>query len=264
MRKFKALVLALAFNLARGHSDYWRTPNHLQPVHGLYIKPSTDGTTGDLYVAATEENGVKAQWLTDQPVNFVQTPAAQHMAQHTTQHATLPLSYLSSLTAAALPHDESIVMTQKRAVITSPAIKYAYALPVPGSPEGSAVPYPYALPSAPSITATSSETSTECSDNPNTSLAYPQYPYFYYPQMMAAFAHAMSSALKEVGAGDETLSSTAQPAQSSAMWPYSYPYPMQYVMMDPNAWARSLTAAAPATLPTTTESPAAPASDETT
>lgn len=254
MKKIRALVLALAFNLAKGHGSYWRTPNHLHPVHELYIKPSTDGTTGDLYVAATEENGVKAQWLTDKPVNFLPTPAAQH--------AALPISYLSSLTAAALPHDESVTAPQKRAVLTNPAIKYTYALPVPGSSEGTTVPYPYALPSASVTTSTSSEGSTERSDNPTTSVAYQHYPSFYYPQMMAAFAHAMSSALKEAGATSETGTSTAQAVQSAAMWPYAYPYPVQYVMMDPNAWAQSQTTAAPATQPTTTASPP-PASEET-
>lgn len=248
MRNLRVLVLALAFNLAKGHSAYWRTPNHLHPVHGLYIKPSTDGTTGDLYVAATEENGVKAKWLTDHPVNFLPTPAAQHPA--------LPISYLSDLTAAAFPHDKSVAATQKRAIITSPAIKYTYALPVPGSSEGSTVPYPYALPSAPVTTATTSESSTECSDNPLTSVAYQHYPSFYYTQMMAAFAHAMNNALKDAGATDETGTSTAQAVQSAAMWPYAYPYPVQYVMMDPNAWAQSQTAAAPTTQPTTTASPA--------
>lgn len=253
MRKFKVLVLALAFNLAKGHSAYWRTPNHLHTVRELYIKPSTDGTTGDLYVAATEDNGVKAQWLTDQPLNFLPPPAAQH--------AALPISYLSSLTAAALPHEESASMPQKRAVITSPAIKYTYALPVPGSPEGSTVPYPYTLPSAPLATATSSESSTECSDSPITSMAYPHYPSYYYPQMMAAFAHAMNNALKEAGAKNEAGTSAAQAVHSAAMWPYAYPYPVQYVMMDPNAWAQSQTTAAPATEPTTTASPP-PASEE--
>lgn len=253
MRKFKALVIALAFNLARGHVPYWRTPNHLQQVHGLYIKPSTDGTTGDLYVAATEESGAKAQWLTDQPVNFLPTPSGQH--------GPLPMSYLSSMTAAALPQDESVARTQKRAVLTSPAIKYAYALPMTGTPEGSVVPYPYAMPSAPTITATSSESSTECCDNTNTSALHPGYAFLYYQQMMAAVAHAMSSALKEAGATDETSKSTAQGAQSATTWPFSLPYPVQYVIMDPKAWAQNQTTPSPAAQLTTTESPE-PASDE--
>lgn len=250
MRKFIALVLALVFNLCNGHGTYWGTPNHLHPVHGLYIKPSTDGTTGDLYVAATEENGAKAQWLTDQPVNFLPSPAAQH--------AALPISYLSGLSAAALPHEDhqSVATTQKRAVITSPAIKYTYTLPVPGSSGGSMVPYPYNLPPAPVTTTTSSESSTECSDKPTTSVAYSHYPTFYYSQMMAAFAQAMKSAVKETGTTNEAGTSAAQAIQSAAMWPYTYPYPVQYIVIDPKAWAESQIAAATATQPTTTASPA--------
>lgn len=257
MRKLKALVLALAFNLSNGHNAYWTTPNHLHPVHGLYIKPSTDGTTGDLFVAATEENGVKAQWLTDHPVNFLPTAAAQN--------GGLPIPYLSGL-PTALPHDDhqAAATTQKRAVITSPAIKYTYALPVPGSSEGSAVPYPYTLPSAPVTTATSSKSSTECSENPTTAVAYPHYPSFYYSQMMAAFAHAMNSALKETETTDEAGTSTKQAVPSAAMWPYTYGYgyPVQYVMVDPKSWTENQTAAAAALQPTTTASPE-PASEET-
>lgn len=225
MKCLKVVVIALSLTCVRGH------PYQLHPVQGLYVKPSVDGTTGDLYVAATEDNGVKTQWLTDQPINFL--PA---------QTAAMPVSYTSSFSTASLPHDEAVVSTQKRAVVTSPAFKYTYALP--GSSDSSAFAYPYSA----LTSAISSATATEGTETAEpVAASYPQYPFqYYYPQMMTAFANAMS-VLKDAGVSDETAGSV----MSQAMWPPSYTYPVQYVMVDPAAWAASQ-AAAHASATTTT------------
>lgn len=234
MNKLRAtVVLVLALNFAHGHVAFWNTPNHLHPVRELYVKPSVDGITGDLYVAATEENGANTQWLTDQPINFLPTVAAQQ--------APVPISYASSLTATALPHDESVVTTQKRAVLTSPAIKYTYALPAPGAPDANAVPYPYGAIPAPQPIQTT-DGNRECVDVPANHV-YPQYsPYhFYYPQMLSAFANALNAFSKETGHNEDSNSSAAP--QTAPMWPYSYP--VQYVMVDPTKWAQGQVASVP-------------------
>lgn len=232
MNNLKAVVIALSLTCVRGHPAYWNSPNQLHPVQGLYVKPSVDGTTGDLYVAATEDNGVKTQWLTDQPINFLPT-----------QTAGLPLSYASSFSAASLPHDETLVSTQKRAVVTSPAFKYTYSMP--GSSDGSSISYPYSA-LAPANSLVPATEGTETAEP--VAASYPQYPYqYYYPQMMTAFANAMS-VLKDAGVSDDTAGSL----MSQPMWP-SYTYPVQYVMVDPATWAASQ--AAQATPATTTIAP---------
>ncbi|XP_049867245.1 uncharacterized protein LOC126367660 [Pectinophora gossypiella] len=217
------LVLALSLSLVRGHVSYLGVPNQLHHVRSLFVRPSTDGTTGDLYVAATEDHGVKSQWLTEQPINFL--PPQQHV----------PVAYTQALTTSHLP-DESVVTNQKRAVISSPPIKYAYALPA--QTEGS-VPYPYAIPTAPSAAE-----GTEC--EPGTTPVYPHYPYHpYYAHFMSAFASALNNMKDD--SEEEGKTTKAAPA-----WP-SYGYPVQYVMVDPSMWAKTptTTPAAPTTTPAT-------------
>lgn len=215
-----AFILVVTSFLSSARSQTWTDPNQLHPVHGLYVKPSSDGTTGDLYVAATEDSGTKAQWLTDQPINFL--PAA-------------------GSTQAAYPtypsHDENS-NTQKRAVITSPPVapvQYAYALPF-NPTEGAQLPYPYAIPTT--STPDESSSTTHCEKAAAaTATAVPYNPFqFFYPHMMQAYANA-KTVLKESGISDEKASSVIP--QSSSFWPNSYSYPSypMYVMVDPSAWA---------------------------
>lgn len=218
-------VLTVAVTCVSGYPNLWN-PNHLNPVHGLYVKPSTDGTTGDLFVAATEDNGVKAHWAVDQPINFLPVAAAQ-------THATaIPVAYPASYPT---PHDDSA--THKRAVIPSSIpsapIQYAYAMPVPSGSQAESTPvaaYPYAYP----ITTSPTESSAKCEHQ----ASVPQYPYqfpfqLFYPQMMSAYTNAMSI-LKDAGLSEDTASSVLSQASPSCT-PSSYAYPM-YVMVDPNAW----------------------------
>nr|AON96625.1 VMP25 protein [Bicyclus anynana] len=216
------VTLSLALSCVRSHV-IWEAPNELHPVHGLYVKPSKDGTTGDLYVAATEENGVKTQWLTDQPINFL--PAATTLVPK-----TAPLPAKSSLSKTT---QEDKIAPQKRAIITSPALKYAYALPISGLPGENVAPYPYAIPTTPS----SEELVPPCS----TGIPAAPYPFqYFYPQMLAAIANAMKS-YKENDSKEEN------PVVSAPLpyWPQGYGYPYQYVFVDPNAWAQSQPRAEP-------------------
>ncbi|KAM3963008.1 uncharacterized protein ACR2FA_002770 [Aphomia sociella] len=222
------LVFITSLAAASGHVAYWNTPNNLQPVHGLYVKPSVDGTTGDLYVAATEENGVKSQWLNDQPVSFL--PVATNHAQ--------PLAFTPSIVSP-----EETVNTQNRAVV-NPPIQYAYAYPVPGHTEGnSIVPYPYAI-------STSNPPPANPTEAPNTrdapvAATIPHYNpfHYFYPQMISAYADLINN-LKESGASEESGSVAHQ---APAAWPQTYAYPVQYVMMDPSMWAQSQTASTAST-----------------
>ncbi|XP_013194397.2 uncharacterized protein LOC106137975 [Amyelois transitella] len=241
MVKCSGLVLLTALTFVKGHVAYRNTPNKLQPVHGLYVKPSVDGTTGDLYVAASEDSGVKSQWLTDQPVGFLPATAPAHQA--------LPIGYNPN----AITDDP--INTQKRAVVNAP-LQYAYAYPVQGNTDGNAVvPYSYGIP-----TPNSAQTNTESLTprNPDAALAagVPQYHplQYFYPQMMSAYAELLNAfkenasvAASAVGTNDE--SNTATTSQSPSMWPYAYP--VQYVMVDPSMWGQ---AAAVAATPSTTTS----------
>ncbi|XP_063359306.1 uncharacterized protein LOC134648729 [Cydia amplana] len=216
-------VLALAFASARGHLAW--PGGDFQAVQGLYIKPSGDGTTGDLYVAATEDNGVSSQWLTDQPVNFL--AAGSHP-----QPTALPLfSALSN----ALPLEES-TSTQKRAAITGAAAKYAYGLPA----ESGYSSYGYA-----GIQAPKSEAVPATATKPEASgSAVPQYAYNYlYPHMVHAAYSSALKVLKDAGVGSEDASNNnAVAPYPTSYWPASY-YPMHYIMTDPTAWAKKHAAA---------------------
>ncbi|KAJ0180650.1 hypothetical protein K1T71_004054 [Dendrolimus kikuchii] len=226
MNKQIVFILTLAIS-ARGYVTPWsKNSNTLHPVHGLFVKPSDDGTTGDLYVAATEENGVKTQWLTDQPVNFLPTAAAKP------HKPPIPITYASSFASA---HDEGT--TQKRAVV-SPPVQYAYALPNPSSSaDGVLTPYSYALPAlSPPSSETENTSKTPCSIDP-AKANFPQYsPYqFFYPQMMAAYTNAIS-VLRNAGLSEDTANSVM--AQTSLWSPYAYP---MYIVMDPSAWTETQT-----------------------
>lgn len=225
MSKIAFILVVISF-LSSARSQTWTGPNQLQPVHGLYVKPSSDGTTGDLYVAATEDSGTKAQWLTDQPINFL--PAAASTSQAT---ASQPIS----IAYPAYPgHDESS-SPQKRAVITPPVapVQYTYALPF-NSAEGAQMPYPYAIPTTSS---TPESSATQCEKAAAATTAVPYNPFqFFYPHMMQAYANART-VLKESGISDEKASSVIP--QPSPFWPSSYSYPSypMYMMVDPSAWA---------------------------
>lgn len=223
MNRHIVFILILATS-AKGHVTTWsKNNNHLHPVHRLFVKPSDDGTTGDLYVAATEENGVKTEWLTDQPVNFLPAATANpHLSP-------IPFSYASSFSTA---HDES--PTQKRAVV-NPPMQYAYGLPYPSSSgDGVITPYPYTWPPIASSnppTKTENSNKTPCSLDP-AKANVPQYSPFqlFYPQMMAAYANAIG-VLKEAGLNEETANSVM--SQSSLWSPYAYP---MYIVIDPSTW----------------------------
>lgn len=241
MVKSFGLVLITALGLAKGHVAYWNTPNKLQPVHGLYVKPSVDGTTGDLYVAATEESGSKSQWLTDQPINFL--PAA-----------TQPIAYASNI---ALPEE---VNPQKRAVISSP-LQYTYAYPVPGhTGDTNSLQYPYTLPTS-AVTTVPSETPLPVNKDAPGSPALSQYqPFQYlYPQMLSAYADLLNAFKDTNGVTEETSNTaTTQTTQTPPVWPPTYAYPVQYVMVDPSMWAQnqaavSSTPSSPATSTTVTD-----------
>ncbi|XP_013145985.1 PREDICTED: uncharacterized protein LOC106109128 [Papilio polytes] len=175
-------------------------PKQLTPVHGLFVKPSEDGTTGDLYVAASEDSGVDSQWLTEHPINFL---PASTQAQKT--------------------------------VVTSPPVKYAYALPIPGMPDTKGFsPYPFGL-YAPHNYKAAEESQCQLEGlMPPTSL--PAYPYpFYYPHMMAALTATLNPHKEEENDG---ASRDALPIPQH--WP-GYAYPYQYIVLDPAAWAQTQT-----------------------
>ncbi|CAK1545250.1 unnamed protein product [Leptosia nina] len=197
----ESLVLLLFIACVHG-AAIWETPSNLQPVHGLYVKPSIDGTTGDLYVAATEDNGVNSQWLTDQPINF--------------------LAAASEIEPSILPAQEE-TLTQKRAIITTPSVNYAYAIPTAGAEASVINPYTLAVSGV-------EESKAQCSNAP----VQPHYsPFqFFYPQMLSTIANAFN-AYKDP---TKIEGSTTQ-AQPVATWPHTYALPFQYVMVDPNAWA---------------------------
>ncbi|CAH1645965.1 unnamed protein product [Spodoptera littoralis] len=222
-------LVILLLTCVSGHPNIWQT-DVLAPVHGFYVKPSADGTKGDLFVAATEENGVKSQWALDQPISILPVPTQP-------QAASVPVAY-SPVYATA--HEES--SPQKRSALTTPTpsapVQYAYAMPVssstPVETTGTAVSYPYAY--TMTATATASET-PKCEHQTNT-VQYPyQFPYhmFYPHMMMSAYTNAMSI-LKDAGFSEDSANSVM--AHASPMWsPTSYAYPM-YVMIDPKPCAQ--------------------------
>ncbi|XP_047021590.1 uncharacterized protein LOC124631308 [Helicoverpa zea] len=229
----------LVVTCVSGYPNLWNS-NQLAPVHGLYVKRSNDGATGDLFVAATEENGVKSQWAVDQPINFL--PVAAAAQPHA---AAIPVAYPASYTTT---HEESA--TQKRAVMPTAPVQYAYAMPVQsGTPtengQVAAYPYAYTIPSA-----TTETSAPKCENQANV----PQYPYqfpfqMFYPQMMSAYTNAMSI-LKDAGLSEDSANTVM--SQAAPTWsPASYAYPM-YVMVDPSAWAQNQAT-------TTTPAPASPA-----
>ncbi|OWR49393.1 VMP25 protein [Danaus plexippus plexippus] len=206
----------------------WDNENRLHPVHGLYVKPSNDGTTGDLYVAATENDGVQSQWLTDQPVNFL-TAASQVKSK------SVPVSFTSRLTKTSSPNEETIV-SKKRTVIKSPTVKYAYA--VPGTE--AMVPYPYPM---------RTKQSEEFSPCSNSFPVNPYSPYnYFYPYMMSALTNAMKT-MKENEGSEETQNMI--PQNPPPYWPHPYTYPYQYVMVDPSAWSQPQTDVSPTSTTTT-------------
>lgn len=211
-------ILIVIYSCVQGHVTQRNDPNQLHPVHGLYIKPSVDGSTGDLYVAATEEDGVKSQWLTDASVNFLPATAASQ------KHETA----FPSPFAASYPHEETV---NKKKQAGAP-VQYAYAVPMTTAPNEGTSPYPYALPVS-AFPSQASESLIPCLDPAKANI--PQYSpfHFFYPQMMSAYTKSMSI-LKEAGVNEDTANSVMP---TPPMWsPYSYP---MYVMMDPSTWTKS-------------------------
>ncbi|KAJ8725777.1 hypothetical protein PYW08_003960 [Mythimna loreyi] len=224
------IVAALVATCVSGYPNLWHN-NQLTPVHGLYVKPSSDGTTGDLFVAATEENGVKSQWAADKPVNFLTVAATAQP-----QAAAMPAAYPSLYSTQ---HDESA--THKRSVMPSAVpnapVQYAYAMPVQSGTQaegGQVATYPYAY-AIPSTTSTATET-PKCEHQAAAS-PYPyQLPFqMFYPQMMSAYTNAMSI-LKDAGMSEESASTVM--SQAAPTWSPTYAYPM-YVMVDPNTWNKN-------------------------
>ncbi|XP_048479612.1 uncharacterized protein LOC125489074 [Plutella xylostella] len=234
------IALACVCACAHAHMGYWGGQSPLQPVAGLYVKPSHDGITGDLYVAASEDNGVNSQWVSEQPINFMQSYAQGQSA--------VPISYSSSLTTAKSPLEE-VITAQKRAVITNPQVQYTYPVGADGKPVLS---YPYTMMAGAGTTAQYPEAAAA---------AYAGHPYsafhYFYPYLMSA---ALANAMKELGVNEETTNAVATPAATPAAsaWASSAYYPWQY-MMDPTAWAQHAAAAAAAAA--TTPAPAAPAQE---
>ncbi|XP_050667935.1 uncharacterized protein LOC126967490 [Leptidea sinapis] len=202
----------------------WETPENLQPVHGLFVKPSSDGTTGDLFVAATEDSGIKSQWLSEQPINFL-SAAAQTLPN------TAPV-FTGSISSLSSPQEESVT-TQKRAVLTSPTVKYTYNLPI-ATEEDDLVKNPIVTSSLSPSTA--EETEGSCAASP----AVQQYsPYHYiYPHMLSTIVNTLN-AYKEPGKTDDNKVATVQ----TPFWPQAYAYPFQYVVVDPSTWTTSSTTA---------------------
>lgn len=278
MRVLHSVVLALTIVYTRAHLAYW-APNPLQAVQGLYVKPSSDGHTGDLYVAASEDNGVNSQWVADKPINFL--PANHPQA----------VTYSSSYASNTSPGEE-VVTTQKRAIFSSPTAKYTYASPASNDANGNALPsYPYALPASsgdPSATSYPySLTGATSADGNNAAAAYPyaiptaqsdgspQYPadtaavqpaspyygygyQYYYPYLISSMAAHTANALKAMGMSEEMANAVAAHT-SMAMWTQmagsAYGYPMQYAMPSAwagqHAWAQSPAALTPSAAPAT-------------
>lgn len=239
--KSAAIIAVLVVTCVSGYPNIWHS-NQLTPVHGLYVKPSSDGTTGDLFVAATEESGAKSQWAVDKPINFLPVSATAQP-----QATAMPMAYASGYPTT---HDESA--TQKRTVMPSPVpsapVQYAYAMPVPSTTQGeggqvASYPYAYQISSSPTET-------TKC-EQANTSQYPYQFPFqLFYPQMTSAYTNAMSI-LKDAGLSEDSASTVM--LQAAPMWaPASYAYPM-YVMVDPNAWNQNQA--------TTTQTPASTSSN---
>lgn len=234
--------IALAFGCVSANLAIWSS-NKLQPVQGLYVKPSSDGSTGDLYVAATEDSGVNAQWVADQPINF------------------LPQSTIAPAFAAP---EETV---HKRSIFTNPALKYANAQPAEASTTPAQT-YPYATTAAVPTEGALVQYSTEAAQQvPYQQYSYP-YNYNYFPYLMSAVTTSGANALKELGVSEEVANAVLV-AQSNALWsaaallsyPTQYPY-NSYVSVDPAAaaaaWAQhqAAVAATPATatnLPTPAE-----------
>lgn len=220
-------VILLVVYSTKSDAANFIVPKQLTPVHGLFVKPSEDGTTGDLYVAASEDSGVDSQWLTEHPINFL--PASTQA-----QAASAPVTFTSSLTSSSSPHEKTVT-TKKKTVVTSPPFKYAYALPIPGMPDTNGFSqYPFGL-YAPHNYKASEESQCQLEGlMPPTSL--PAYPYpFYYPHMIAALTATLNPHKEEENDG---ASRAALPIPQH--WP-GYAYPYQYIVLDPAAWAQTQT-----------------------
>ncbi|CAH0701678.1 unnamed protein product [Spodoptera exigua] len=248
--KSAAGLVILAVTCVNCHPNVWKR-DVLAPVHGLYVKTSADGTKGDLFVAATEENGVKSQWALDQPIGVLPVSTQP-------QAASVPVAYTP---VYATTHEEST--PQKRSTLTTPTsstpVQYAYAVPVssstPVETTGTVASYPYAY----TMTATATATETPKCEHQASAVQYPyQFPFhMFYPHMMSAYTNAMSI-LKEAGFSEDSASSVM--AQASPMWsPTSYAYPM-YVMIDPKPCTQDQTTTTTSTPATTTSN----TSEETT
>lgn len=224
MQAFSSVIfISIIVTSVRSYPGYWGSTN-LNPVHGLYVKPSSDGSKGDLFVAASEDNGVKSQWMVDQPISFLPIAAATQ-----SQATALPVP-------CSFTHNDDS-STHKRAVMPSPVsnpqVQYAYALPsvVPSTENNPLASYPYAYP----LPLSSENPAPKCEPS-STSSQYPfPFPFqFFYPQMMSAYSNAVTI-LKDAGLSDDAANSVMA-HHASPMWgssPYSYP---MYVMVNPGSW----------------------------
>ncbi|CAB3255357.1 unnamed protein product [Arctia plantaginis] len=234
------IFISVIVTSVTSYPGYWSSTN-LNPVHSLYVKPSSDGSKGDLFVAASEDSGVKSQWMVDQPINFLPIAAATQ-PQATTLPVTCPFTTHNDETS-----------THKRAVmpnpVSSPQIQYAYALPVSSTENNplSSYPYVYPVPFNPENPASKCEPSSTA----------PHYPFpspfqFFYPQMMSAYSNAMTI-LKDAGLSDDAANSVMA-HHASPMWgssPYAYP---MYLMVNPGSWYQNQDSNATTSPPTSSPS----------
>lgn len=200
MNNYKLITVIISFLITHIKSHLiLNESKDLNPVHGLFVKPSFDGSTGDLYVAATEENGEKSQWLADTSINFL--PPEEKIVPETTKTTS-----------------QEEITTKQPKIIASQKLKYAYVLPIPRS-AGSLMPLPYAIATVTSPCAMGSQNLNHL-----------------YPQMLSSVANAMNALY---GTTDQKATSTPlQAAQFwPNVFPLSSFPP--YLVMAPRSWTQT-------------------------
>lgn len=201
MKNFKLITIITTFFVTsiENHLILNETKD-LHPVHGLFVKPSNDGSTGDLYVAATEENGEKSQWLADTSINFL-----------TTSEKTAPE------TTKATSQEE--ILTNQQKIVASPKLKYAYVLPVPRS-ASNLMPLPYTI-----ATVTS-----PCTMGSSQNLLQ------LYPQMLSSVANAMNSLYET---SNQKSSNTPLQATQFWPTGFPLTSLPPYIVMAPRSWTQT-------------------------
>ncbi|GBP27943.1 hypothetical protein EVAR_83572_1 [Eumeta japonica] len=234
----------------KAHSTASNAENRLQPVSGLYVQPSADGATGDLYVAASEDNGVQTQWIADQPINILPTGAAAQTQQVSPAAACTP-----SLAPQTPSEGESSSAVHMRSFIMNP-LQYASAttLPMPAS-YGIVSPYQYAVAA---MNSSPGETdASKLTEGLPTKIIQTRTHYvplqFLYPGLANAEASTAGDTNKEDSKVDGPTPQSPVP-----VWPYPYTYPtMQYVAINPSMYDQNQTAIVSETSTSETNPPSA-------